>query len=297
MPILRRNEDAKMKENRLVLIIGFLILFSLYIVRIRVVNEYIYFFDYGKIASAFVIAIILLILAIIIMHLPQLNYEKIEMGSRRPLLDLIIVIALSLPCSPWILGAMGYSEPYSEPLAGIFVLSGYIILPFLYLYLRYRKLSIFGFRLSNHIWLYVLATIAFCFVSVLLVGSIRSLLGTCQHGGGMSVNSLPLFILFMLPLTLIQNFVLFGGYQTLTEAIFGYRPKAVIFSIILLSIALWTIFEPLSSFSALGHRWMNPIGIAFVCILYHKTGSLLYPITYHWITNVLGSFPSLVYAY
>jgi hypothetical protein len=288
-----------MKTDRWVLIIGFLILFLLYIVRIRVVDGYIYFFDYGMVASAFIIAVVVATLTMVITFLPQLDYEKIEMGSRRPFMDLIVVIILSLPCSPWILGAMGYSEPYSGPLAGIFVLLGYIILPFLYLYLRYRKLSIFGFRLSNHLWFYILATLALCFGSVLLVGSIRSLLGTCQQfGGGMSVNSLPLFILFMLvPSSLIQNFVWFGGYQTLTEAIFGYRPKAVIFSIIFLSIAIWTIFEPLSSFSALSHRWMNPIGFVFMCIFYHKTGSLLYPITYHWIANVLGSFPSLVYAY
>jgi len=75
-------------------------IFLLYIVRIRVVDGYIYFFDYGKVASAFIIAVTLLILAIIPMHLPQLNYEKIEMGSRRPFIDLIVVIAFSLPCSP-----------------------------------------------------------------------------------------------------------------------------------------------------------------------------------------------------
>ena len=291
-----------MKENRWVLIIGFLILFSLYIVRIRVVNGYIYFFDYGRIASAFIIAVTLLILSIITIQLPQLNYEKIEMGSRRPSIDLIAVIVLSLPCSPWIVEPL---MDYSQPLAGIFQFSGYIILPFLYLYLRYRRLSIFGFRLSDHLWFYVLATIAFCFGSVLICKSILSLEGRYQavqplplFEEGIKVNMLPVFILLMLvAFTLIQNFVWFGAYQTLTEAIFGYKSKAVIFSIILLAIALWTIFEPLSSFSALGHRWRNAIGFVFMCILYHKTGSLLYPVTYHWIANVLGWFPSLVYAY
>jgi len=277
-------------------------IFLLYIVRIRVVDGYIYFFDYGKVASAFIIAVTLLILAIIPMHLPQLNYEKIEMGSRRPFIDLIVVIALSLPCSPWIFKPM---ISYFGPFAGILVPSGYIILPFLYLYLRYRRLSIFGFRLSDHIWLYILATITFCFGSTLISKSISSLQGVYQHvqplpffEEGIRVDMLPLFILFMLvACTLIQNFVWFGAYQTLTEAIFGYRPKAIIFSIILLSVALWTIFEPLSSFSDLSHRWMNAIGFVFMCILYHKTGSLLYPITYHWIANVLTWFPSLVYAY
>jgi glucan phosphoethanolaminetransferase (alkaline phosphatase superfamily) len=102
MSILRReqNEGVKMKKDRWMLIIGFLILFLLYIVRIRVVDGYIYFFDYGKVASAFIIAVTLLILSVIIMHLPQLNYEKIEMGSRRPFIDFIVVIAFSLPCSP-----------------------------------------------------------------------------------------------------------------------------------------------------------------------------------------------------
>jgi hypothetical protein len=251
-----------MKKDRWVLIIGFLILSLLYIVRIRLVSGYIYFSDYGKIASGFIIAIAIAILAIIIAYLPHLDYKKIEIGSKRPFIDLVAVIALSLPCSPWILGAIGYSEPYSEPLAGIFVLSGYIILPFLYLYLRYRRLSIFGFRLSNRLWLYILATITFCFGTVLVNRSIGSLQGFHQHlqplplfKEGIRVDMLLLFILLMLvAFTLIQNFVWFGAYQTLTQAVFGYKPKSVIFSIILLSMALWTIFEPLSSFSALGLR-------------------------------------------
>ena len=290
-----------MKKDGWMLIIGFLIVFSLYIVRIRVVNGYIYFSDYDGIAPIFIIAIIAAILAISITYLPQLDYEKIGMGSRKPSIDLIAVIVLSLPCSPWIVEPL---MDYSQPLAGIFQFSGYIILPFLYLYLRYRRLSIFGFRLSDHLWFYILATLIFCLGTVLLSRSILSLQGFHQHvqplplfEEGIKVGMLPLFILLMLvAFTLIQNFIWFGAYQTLTEAVFGYKSKAVIFSIILLSLALWTIFEPLSGLSSLGLRWMNAIGFVFACILYHKTGSLLYPITYHWIANVLGWFPSLVYA-
>lgn len=110
----------------------------------------------------------LAVMIIVIKSIPLLEYKRSEKAT-----FLIVVLLFYVLSSNLMVNLL---TKYSAPLAGIFQLLGHF-LPVVYLYLRYKNIALFGFRIpSTRLWLFILATLTFCFGTALLARSGISLL-------------------------------------------------------------------------------------------------------------------------